>query len=363
MTESNGEMIVNNNLLVINDRNYTNSKSAGDEGDGEDRDGERFECDCRLGPNESACYTQFDGKVMSDHRIDYQSCDYWDDECYNLMNERIIAIMSVLINNSPEVENPTARRRKRQKTSVKFMWRGRPVCKQLFLWVHAMKKPKWTYLKKRYLAYGVEPRQHQNKTKPVNSKAINGEERKAIVQFIREYGRQNARNPNAGADRWDECDCRLGPNESACYTQFDGKVMSDHRIDYQSCDYWDDECYNLLNERIVAIMSVLINNSPEVENPTARRRKRQKTSVKFMWRGRPVCKRLFLWVHAMKKPKWTYLKKRYLAYGVEPRQHQNKTKPVNSKAINGEERKAIVQFIREYGRQNARNPNAGADRW
>jgi hypothetical protein len=137
------------------------------------------------------------------------------------------------------VENPTARRRKRQKTSVKFMWRGRPVCKRLFLWVHAMKKPKWTYLKKRYLAYGVEPRQHQNKTKPVNSKAINGEERKAIVQFIREYGRHNARNPNAGADRW-----VLSADHSvkSIYRHFIDNY-SDRRISYETFrNVWRSHC-------------------------------------------------------------------------------------------------------------------------
>ena len=52
-----------------------------------------FECECRLGADGGPCFAQFDDKQIADHRIDYLSCDYWDDHCYNLLNERIIAIM------------------------------------------------------------------------------------------------------------------------------------------------------------------------------------------------------------------------------------------------------------------------------
>ncbi|CAG2122210.1 unnamed protein product, partial [Medioppia subpectinata] len=184
------------------DRSVADAKVEDMEAGAEEED--KFECECRLGPNESACYTQFARQTMIDHRIDYQSCDYWDDDCYNLLNERIIAIMSILINSSAELQTSGGhkKQKKRLKTSVKFQWRGRPVCKALFLFVHAVSKPKWTYLKKRYLQYGVEPRQHQNKIKPINNNAITGDERKAIVHFIREYGHQNARNPNAPSDHW-----------------------------------------------------------------------------------------------------------------------------------------------------------------
>ncbi|CAG2107223.1 unnamed protein product [Medioppia subpectinata] len=135
------------------DRSVADAKVEDMEAGAEEED--KFECECRLGPNESACYTQFARQTMIDHRIDYQSCDYWDDDCYNLLNERIIAIMSILINSSAELQTSGGhkKQKKRLKTSVKFQWRGRPVCKALFLFVHA-------------------------------------------------YGHQNARNPNAPSDHW-----------------------------------------------------------------------------------------------------------------------------------------------------------------
>ena len=79
-------------IIDFNESGYDFTKNlvkTDDNNEGE----ERFECDCRLGPEDKPCYTQFDTKDMFDHRIDYQSCDYWDDDCYNLLNERIIAIM------------------------------------------------------------------------------------------------------------------------------------------------------------------------------------------------------------------------------------------------------------------------------
>ncbi len=109
---------------------------------------------------------------------------------------------------------------------------------------------------------------------------------------------------------------------------------------------------------MICFRSVLINSSSQSQNTNHKPKKRVKTSTKFLWKGKPVCKKLFLFIHAIKKPKWSYLKKRYLKYGVEPRQHQNKIKPVNNNAINTEERKTIVEFIRDYAKQNAQNANS-----
>ncbi|XP_054155388.1 uncharacterized protein LOC128953878 [Oppia nitens] len=192
----------------------TTTTAVGNEADANDSDS-RFQCDCRFGPDGQPCCRQFDGPDIADHRLDCQSCDYWDDHyCYNLLNERIIAIMSVLIDNSRNVVvvggggqqsagKLPQRHKRRQKSTVRFLWRGRPVCKSLFLYVHGITKPKWTYLKKRYHRYGVEPREHQNKVNPVNNRAINTEERKSIADYIVGYAKQNARNPDARqSDRW-----------------------------------------------------------------------------------------------------------------------------------------------------------------
>jgi hypothetical protein len=88
MTEIKDELFLNNNYLINNNNNDMNNETNIEE---------RFECDCKLGPNDNPCYEQFNIKDMIDHRIDYQSCDYWDDDCYNLLNERIIAIMYSVI--------------------------------------------------------------------------------------------------------------------------------------------------------------------------------------------------------------------------------------------------------------------------
>lgn len=121
------------------------------------------------------------------------------------------------------------------------MWRGRPVCKKLFLFVHGIKRPKWTYLKSRFLKFGVEPRQHQNKSNPVNSNAMTGGERKAIVDFIRGYAKREALSPPSGSGLTLSSEL----NMKSIYRDFK-KHFSQRKISYETFrNVWRSHCSDI----------------------------------------------------------------------------------------------------------------------
>ena len=143
------------------------------------------------------------------------------------------------------------------------------------------------------------------------------------------------------------CGCKKGANSQPCFSQF----PFEHVLEVRA------SCSELTRSELdMVVMGQLMAgmNSDPTTKPGSRHtvKDRWRASSSFYHQGKPVCERMFRFIHTIGETRFKNLKKSLRSFGLAMRSHGNlKHSPAHALSLSSTE--FVVRFVLNYTEQNA----------
>lgn len=136
------------------------------------------------------------------------------------------------------------------------------------------------------------------------------------------------------------CGCQFGPKMQHCSSEFSfSDVLESHA-----------NCLQLSKKKLDLI--VLSHLHCHLRRDEVKGRKRKRTACNFYFMGRQICKKTYLFLHAVGRERYSNLCEHYRAFGLTLRVHGNKGR-LPKKTCSFEATKQVSTFISNYAEEHA----------
>ncbi|XP_046553881.1 uncharacterized protein LOC124263346 [Haliotis rubra] len=138
------------------------------------------------------CTKKFPLDMIQESRLDCLEFDFYCDNHVNHHHILMLGALNTLVQNQPHTVKKGHAPQPRKETRTTYMFRGVTVCREFFMFVFGSGIKRLKNVKEHMLVSGINAKKHGRADKTNQSTCLTLEQRKKAVQFIENYGEQNA---------------------------------------------------------------------------------------------------------------------------------------------------------------------------
>ncbi len=136
-----------------------------------------------------------------------------------------------------------------------------------------------------------------------------------------------------------------------CASQFTRDVLISSRLDCKALDYYDDHHVNSMHLLLKGSFNALMCDSTKTIGRGAKHVDRERSRFIPLFRGLPVCRKTFMFAHAIGIKTFRNVKNHFLAHGLEAKIHGNVNATSIAKRLPLEMVSRVKSFISNYAEQ------------